>query len=332
MANHDCRRFRAPGEHSRLLQPKAVSGVFAGGHAAFVPGLPPSVTIQSWFTGADVPRFPITAGSLRGDSVFANPSGSVDLELTYVSSPVTFAQFSPTLAQNLVGTAVTVLPRTVINLPGSTPGDGPNGGHNWWIPFTAPFVFTGPNLVAQTRIFSFSSSNNQPVFVDSYVQQAPTQHYSVGRSCGGNSSLVASHDGVNFGLRAEGVPPTQTVAFLLGQENLALGNTRLPLDLSRLGMTGCELGLAPQLVLFATANAFGAATLTFPAAIPDESVAIHAQAFHRTNINPAGFALTNVATSVLGNKGMCNFVFSIDGVNAVSGPSPFNNSAVLIFR
>ena len=81
-----------------------------------------------------------------------------------------------------------------------------------------------------------------------------------------------------------------------------------------------------------TANAFGAATLTFPASIPDESVAFHAQAFHRTNINPAGFALTNVATSVLGNKGLCNFVFSIDGVNAVSGPNSFNNGAVLLFR
>lgn len=97
-------------------------------------------------------------------------------------------------------------------------------------------------------------------------------------------------------------------------------------------MTGCELGLAPQLVLFATSNAFGAAMLTFPASIPDESAVLHAQAFHRTNINPAGFALTNVATSVVGNRGMCNFVLSFDGVNAVSGPSPFNNSPALIFR
>ena len=217
--------------------PKAVSGVFAGGHAAFFPGVPPTTTIQSWFTGRDVPSFPITAGSLRGDSAIVNPSASITLELTYISSPVTFAQFSPTLANNRAGTAVTVLPQTSISLPATTPGDGPNGGNNWWLPFVAPFVFTGPNLVTQTRIFSVTTSTNGPAFVDSYVQQAPTQHYSVGRSCGGFSSLAASHDGVNFGLLAEGVPPTDVVAFLLGQENLALGNTRLPLDLSSLGMT-----------------------------------------------------------------------------------------------
>jgi len=78
--------------------PKAVSGVFAGGRAFLPLGLPPTTTLQTWYTGRDVPRVALTAGSLRGDPVFGVPSATSTLEIKYVNSPLTFSQFSPTLA------------------------------------------------------------------------------------------------------------------------------------------------------------------------------------------------------------------------------------------
>jgi hypothetical protein len=250
------------------------------------------------------------------------------MEIKYINSPLTFSQFSPTLAQNLVGSVVTVLPQTTVNFAAAPPSQDPNAGIGW-IPFVAPFVFSGPNLVTQVR-GNMTSANNQPLVVDNYVQQAPTQHYSVGRSCGG--SLVASHDGTNFVLFAQGVPSGNPVTFLIGRENVVLGNTRLPIDLSPIGMTGCELGLAPELYVPVTANAFGTATLTLKAPIPEESAVVHAQALHPTTTNASGLALTNTTASVLGNSGLCNFVFSIDGVTAISGPLPFNNGSTLLLR
>ena len=79
-----------------------------------------------------------------------------------------------------------------------------------------------------------------------------------------------------------------------------------------------------------TATVFGTATLTVKAPIPQESEAVHAQALHPTTTNILGLACTNTTASVLGNKGLCNFPFSADGVTAAIAPTPFNNSGPML--
>ena len=318
-----------PAQGRPHTMPRAAAGVYAGGVAALIPGVPPSAALQQWFAGSEVPRFPITSGSLRQVRGLPAAAANIMLEIKYVNSALTFAQFSPTIANNLAGTSVTVLPMTALQFPLMPPTQDPNTPLGF-IPYATPFMFTGPNLVTQVRFASIATTGNEPILIDAWSQPSATQHLSLGRSCGG--TLYSSHDGSNLSLFAQGVPPSKTMWFALGVDNLRLGATTLPIDLTYMGMAGCELGLAPSVVVPVAATLFGTATLMLKAAIPAESAAVYAQALHASTTSILGLATTNMTAIVLGNTGLCNQLFSIDGITAISGPFPYNSTAILMQR
>lgn len=123
--------------------------------------------------------------------------------------------------------------------------------------------------------------------------------------------------------------------FHLGLDNQYFGGTRLPFDLSVIGMTGCKLLLEPILATTVAANAAGQASLSIrlPSPLPSSAVMAFVQASHpEPSKNPANYVTTNMASAIIGTAGLSNHVYNWTsfGPTAQYGPYPIHCGQVMI--
>ena len=95
-------------------------------------------------------------------------------------------------------------------------------------------------------------------------------------------------------------------------------------------MTGCELGIVPQILVPATTDRAGFAQLTVPIAVPKDSLVASAQSVHQTGANPAGWASTNVTSCILGSAGLANGLWRSASGNM--GPVGYNLTMPIFVR
>lgn len=94
----------------------------------------------------------------------------------------------------------------------------------------------------------------------------------------------------------------QAIAILTtGLDDRLWGATSLPLDLSALGMPGCELRVAPEVA----ALGFGVGTVGFSVAVPNQPVLLSLWFFQQAavpdpGLNPLGLVMTNSAVATIG--------------------------------
>ena len=304
--------------HRRVI-PKGLSGVFAGQNCRTFHGNAADRVMQLWYRG-DLPKgFRINAIATRQSSLGGSQPFSYDTEIIFDNTTLGFGGLSKTLSKNLSANKTTVFKgkynvtarRNAISDPNLTTP---------FFKFTRPFVFKGPNL-----IFQLSQINRKGgvTNIDCRVQNTDSVHTSSLPSCTSRRSLTAQWNAPNgYQLNLFFAPPSSTVLFLIGVENVQVGNQRLPIDLSVLGMKDLGLGVLPIFLVSASADVRGTARVTFPLPLPTDSLVLIAQAVHATNRNAAGLATTNTVTSIIGKSGLANFIQLQN--NTVSGPNTVN--------
>jgi hypothetical protein len=173
-----------------------------------------------------------------------------------------------------------------------------------WVSLAVPFVYTGPSLLMQ-RTWTPPSPPIGTRRHDFLSVTVPigSQHLPAGKSCGG--TLTASYLSPNYTMRVGGATANGACVFIIAKENVQLGAITFPLDLTPLGLTGCELGVDPLLLVTTVADATGASSVTFPFAVGTLDTAFWSvQALHVTTQNPIGLATTNVVNSIIGSRGL----------------------------
>ena len=319
--------------------PKAFTGVHSASYYGIY-RLPIGSTgglVQCWRRGSDflVPQW-ITANGVRRFSSYSAPPAAITLEITMSNTPVTFATFSATFAQNL-GQSVVVFARKTVNLPA---GQVPDLDVPWaWFVHDLPFVFLGPHLVVQFDLGSAVNAQNTSRYAP-LIPASEVGHFDTTPSCG--AGLSASGSGTAYVLTFHSGAASTSGVLLLGTENVLWnGSRQLPLRLDAFGLTPiqsrpCLLGIAPLAAVGFQVDTTGRKTWTVPLnyTASSESDVIYAQVVHTAAGNPAGLATSNVSHSVLGASGLANDIANLtrDGPVAEYGPSAFNRGPVLLFR
>lgn len=312
----------------------AVPNAFTGAYANFRWLANPSASfpaaLQWWYRGDSVgtPRV-IRALGLRDTFGSKTVAATQKLTAKLDNSSLGFGGLNKTWAKNLSQSATTVFSGKLSWQAGN--GNDPNKG-TVWIPATQPYVFKGPNLLVHTVTTALTTANNQPIAFDALKQgSASTVHSTIGGSCGGQ--LAASYANGRFGLTVTGAAANRPVTFAIGFNSERFGNQSLPMDLTPLGMQGCELNIAPLLYAYATADSSGTAILSAPYTLPMASIMVKVQAAHPSARTSLGIATTNATTSVVGAAGLCNGLWALGGSQSASGgPYAYNSAPILLLR
>jgi len=313
--------------------PNAFSGAYANGPGPW--SLNPNTqlypaTLQWWYRGNSVGGTGVIKylglRDTRGNpTVTATETMTAKLD----NSSLGFGGLNKTWSKNLSPSATQVFSSKLNWQVGN--GNDPNKGIVW-VPASTPFVFTGPNLLVQSVATAVTTSNNQPFGFDALDQGVlSTVHSTFGRSCGGQ--LAASYMNNRFGLTVTGAAPNRPVTFAIGFNSERFNQQSLPMDLTPLGMQGCDLNIAPLLYAYATADKTGTATFSAPYTLPLASIMVKVQAHHPSAKTTLGIATTNATTSVVGSAGLCNGLYALGGSQTASGgPYLYNSAPILLLR
>jgi hypothetical protein len=315
--------------------PNALAGCYTNGSNAFpfarTGGLFQLVNAGEFLDG---PR-PITHLGARPARGVSSAAQVLSMEVVMANTTVTPLTMTKDFATNRGPTSTTVFTRKQVNLAPLTSAMDPNATPAW-LANDVPFAAIGPNLLVQFDFGPASAATDRTHRSDGIYQTSSATFHtsSVGTDCGGAATTSYSQPTWTFTLN--GATPNQPVIALIGVSSTRLGSSAvLPYRLDFAGMTNCFLRVDPLLVLPGIANASGGYTLGAQTTlIPGLTIAIHAQALHRTTANPAGWATSNLSTSLLGQSGMGNYVYNwtVDGPQAQYGPYPVNSQVTLLFR
>lgn len=316
-----------PAPHTTTI-PKVATGTFIPGASSFPLGRTGGKA-QYWYRG-DQLHLPsvITAIGPRPSSNFNGVARTQSLEITAANTSLAHSQFGTSFATNLGNQPTVLYARKNLAIPAVTAHsnfDAPGV----WIMLDAPFPLVGPNLVLDFDLGSAIGAGSASYNGDLINLSGTGKHMTSDPGCGG--TLAATSTAATYTLNLTGATPSAPTWLLLGLEATNAGGVPLPYKLDALGMSGCVLGVAPQLVLPGTASAAGGASVSVPIPSLPEAAVVYAQYAH-TATTPAGMATTNVTRSILGINGFCSYIynFTVDGPNAQNGP--FNWQGVMLLQ
>jgi hypothetical protein len=322
-----------PNPHVTTM-PRVVAGTYANQSNAFPLGRTGGL-IQYWYRGDSLPAVPIvTAIGVRPASGAAGPARSQSFEIVFSNTAVGWAAISKTFLNNFGTLTTTAFTRKTVNLPAITPinPDTPV----LWMMNDVPVVVIGPNLIVQFDMGPAASAQLVGYTADSFdMAGVTTRHLSSDPSCGGTlAASTTTSPATAFTLTLAGGPPSVAAWFILSANATSSGGAALPFKLDVVNMTGCILGVDPQITVAASTGPSGTASITVPFALPADAYVVYAQAAHQSTANPVGIATTNVTRSVLGAAGYCNYLYNwtIDGPLAQYGPYAYNLSVSLLLK
>jgi len=135
---------------------------------------------------------------------------------------------------------------------------------------------------------------------------------SLGKGCQGSAgvpSLTAMSSGPiigkRFDVRVTNIPAkTSTILLLFGLSKTQWGSTKLPWDMSVVGMSGCTLYASADIMLF-LGNSNGTATAGFT--VPNDNNLIHLAYFNQAyvpdaTLGPFGASMSNAAEAKIGSR------------------------------
>lgn len=311
--------------HERALI-KGLTGAWGNGRIIYDIARDGKRMQQNWVRGDNLPQpFVITE---FGERLELGTSPALRYKITAIFDNASFgwSQLNADPTKNLTANAVTVYD-AVISFPSLT-GTDPNQVHSW-IKLTRPFVFKGPHFIVQKTWDPGSlTSGTRRMDYFSIKSTVRTRHLSAGKSCGG--TLTAAYSGTTYSATITGAPANVAALIMFAAENVLLGGTiPLPLDLTGVGMSGCELGVEPLVFVVLQTDASGRAVLQAPFPYPTNDTAVWSiQALHW---QVGRWASTNVVNSFIGSTGLAGNL-RIDK-RGLKGPDAFNSSgAVLLIR
>ena len=300
--------------------PELATGTFLGSASSFPLGRTGG-RAQYWFRkdGLPLPTV-VTAIGPRPNKGTSGTGRTQSLEIKMANSTLPHASFSKDFALNLGAAATVVHARKNISIPNLTSHLDPDLPM-LWILLDAPFALLGPNLVVDYDLGTAVGAGSASFNGDLVTLASPGRHYSSEASCGG--TLAASSTTVSYDLLLSGATPSQPTWLMLSANTRTWGGQRLPYALDGLGMTGCVLGVDPQVVVAGIANAAGTSSLSVPLTLPPDAYVVYAQGAHMSSANAFGLATTNVTRSLLGFTGFSSYIynFTVDGPLAQNGPN-----------
>ena len=312
--------------------PSAFTGAYANNQWLVSPSTPVPATVQYWYRGDSVGRARViralgTRDTRGNQTVKATVAVTIKLD----NSSLGFNALNKTWSNNLSQSATTVFSGKVNYQAGN--GNDPNKGIAW-TPTSQLYVFKGPHLLVQATTTLTTTANSKSFGYDALYQgTSSTVHSTFGRSCGGQ--LAASYASGRFALTATGAAAKRPVTFAIGFGSERFVNMSLPMDLTPLGMQGCELNIDPLLYVVVTADSSGTAILSAAYTLPVASIMVRAQAVHPSAKTSLGIATTNATTSVVGSAGLCNGLWATGGRStaaAADGPFAYNFAPILLLR
>lgn len=317
--------------HERAL-PKAATGAWGNGNGIYDPVAHGTRINQLWFRGDNLP-IPFVVrevGTRLGRQVTASAAAKFNFEVVFDNSSVTWATMNPDPTKNLGANATTLFSGT-LDLKMTPPSTNPNTADTW-IKATRPFVYAGPSLLVQLKWTPGALNGIRRNNGFNTNNATGTNHLSAGKSCGGTLTASQSTSGM-YSLSVTSAQPNALCVFMLGVENVAVGNIAFPVDLSPAGLTGCELGIDPLILLPTVSNASGTASLSFPFTVKTSDADVWSlQGLHASTANRAGLATTGVVTSVMGKIGLVR-ALRVDK-RGTSGPTTWNatNGPIVMVR
>ncbi|MCB9891947.1 MAG: hypothetical protein H6832_18960 [Planctomycetes bacterium] len=309
--------------HARAL-PAALTGSYGGVLSTWDPTAQGNRVEQIWFRGDQIKTaLVINESGLRAHGT--NTSGAVTFTYGLVldNSTAAWTAMDPDPKKNLTATAATVFNNT-LNLPARGAGVDPNDVH-MWVKHSRPFVFTGPHLILQHTFTPGAVSGL--LRMNAGNSSSGSLMLTSGNTCGG--TLSTTYSSGTYTMAVKGAQANAACLFMIGAEKvLFAGSVPLPVDLSGLGMTTCELGLEPVFSLPAVTDGTGAASISAPFTLKAADTDVWSiQAMHQTTSNSAGWATTNVMTSILGTVGLMRSL-RVDN-RGTNGPSTFNSVSII---
>lgn len=316
-----------PAPHTRTL-PKVAAGTFANSVSSFPFGRNGGKA-QYWFRRDQIhaPGIVTAIGSRPSRNQTAT-ARTQSLELTAANTALAHGQFTKAFAQNLGANPTIVYARKNVSIP-SFAAHANFDQPGMWIFLDAPFPLTGPNLVLDFDLGSAVGAASASYNGDLINLSGTGLHWTSDPGCGG--VLAASATAATFTLTASGLTPSVPAFFLLSLEAASWAGLPLPFKLDGFGMPGCLLGVDPQFMLPAVADASGGAVLTGPLPTPNPAVVLYGQVLHPVSTTPLGLATTNVTRSILGSVGFCSYIynFTVDGPSAQNGPNNWQGVLLL---
>lgn len=204
---------------------------------------------------------------LPGDN--SNPY-RIQLEILMCASTKTVEDVNRAFAQNYEGTPLTVLDKTLVDLPiVPKPAQAPSTTYVW-IPLTRPFNYdSGKNLLVEYLVYANSIANapfDYPLDWAQYI--STTEQIGTGCKSSGNVEPVAStskaYPGGSWSLSLSKAPANAGAVVTVGISKTHLfGAIPLPLDLAFAGAPGCMIHSSIEVMFPFTANSSGAATIRF---------------------------------------------------------------------
>jgi hypothetical protein len=301
--------------------PEIATGTYLGGASSFPLGRTGG-RAQYWFRrdGLPLPAI-VTAIGPRATRNAAGTGRTQSLEIQMSNTALPYAGFTKDFALNLGTGATIVHARKNISIPSLTAQTDPDQPM-LWILLDTPFPLLGPNLVLDFDLGSAVAAASATYNGDLVTLTSPGRHYTSEVSCGG--TLTATNTATSYDLLLSGATASQPTWLMISATTRSWGGQRLPYALDFLGMTGCVLGIDPQIVVAGVATGAGTASLSIPITLPaTDPYVVYAQAAHLTTANPFGLATTNVTRSLLGSTGFCSYIynFTVDGPLAQNGPN-----------
>jgi hypothetical protein len=174
-------------------------------------------------------------GFRRTVGTSASSAFSVNMTVSFSSTTRTLSTLSSTFATN-VGTDATVIFNGVLKVP-AMPANV-SAASFVTIPASKPWLYKGPNLLVEAQTGTYVTGTG--VRMDRCFERSTAgQAMSFGQGCGSATigSTGAYMPGNSFSITLSGAPARQPVLPIIGLNS----GTGIPMDLTPIGMTGCQM-------------------------------------------------------------------------------------------
>lgn len=237
-----------------------------------------------------------------------------------------FANLSKTFTANFAGKPTDFFLLKKVNVPGFTTAPTDPDKPAFWITGDRPYIHTiGKALIIQVDIQTETTPRSLSGWTtDSILSGRSGISKQTDTSCGG--TISASHASNSITLGVSGTDPNSPLLYMIGLRTLA------PNDIGALIGPGCTFVISPDIPIGVAADASGANSITFPAAIrATDSIGVHFQAIH---LKSNKLASTNAAHLWIGTAGAMNYVYNwtVFSATAQYGPYTTNRGPVVLLR
>jgi hypothetical protein len=208
----------------------------------------------------------VAVGWRRCGDLSTYSAGTIDLEVSIFSVPLTQATMTTTFATNrAAGTGGVAFARKVVNLPAMPFGNPGNTFH--LLMLDTPHTFAGPNLLIET-VATDTASRSTGWRADMCIGSTGGAAANFAAGCGPTANTMNSTSapsgylpGATITITETSGPPSLPATNFVGLSATSLAGVPLPLSLAGLGATGCNVYTSAFFTFPKVLDAAGAASI-----------------------------------------------------------------------